>query len=92
MLSQMRQCGKSNDLSPCTGHSVFYIAWQYCHDVGKKPKRNLFKHMIFLLLHTYNVATCDYWPHTRYVKLRVVHAPGVPGTFSPPPASKETAC
>ena len=30
-------------------------------------------------------------PLTRYVKLRVVHAPGMPGTFSPPPTSKETA-
>ena len=24
-------------------------------------------------------------PHARYVKLRVAHAPGMPGTFSPPP-------
>ena len=24
-------------------------------------------------------------PFNRYVKLRVVHAPGMPGTFSPPP-------
>ena len=30
-------------------------------------------------------------PLTRYVKLRVAHAPGMPGTFSPPPISKETA-
>ena len=28
---------------------------------------------------------------TRYVKLRVEQAPGMPGTFSPPPTSKETA-
>ena len=28
-------------------------------------------------------------PLTRYVKLRVVHAPGMLGTFSPPPTSKE---
>ena len=28
-------------------------------------------------------------PLTRYVKLRVAHAPGMPGTFSPPPTSKE---
>ena len=28
---------------------------------------------------------------TRYVKLRVAHAPGMPGTFSPPPTSKKTA-
>ena len=25
------------------------------------------------------------WPLAKYVKLRVVHAPGMPGTFSPPP-------
>ena len=30
-------------------------------------------------------------PLTRYVKSRVGHAPGMPGTFSPPPTSKETA-
>ena len=30
-------------------------------------------------------------PLTRYVKLRVVHVPGMPGTFSPPLTSKETA-
>ena len=28
---------------------------------------------------------------TRYVKLRVAHAPGMPGTFSPPLTSKQTA-
>ena len=30
-------------------------------------------------------------PLTRYEKLRVAHAPGMPGTFSPPPNSKENA-
>ena len=30
-------------------------------------------------------------PLTRYVKLWVAHAPGMPGTFSPPPTSKETS-
>ena len=30
-------------------------------------------------------------PLTRYVKLRVAHAPGMPGTFSLSPGSKETA-
>ena len=29
-------------------------------------------------------------PLTRYVKMRVAHASGMPGTFSPPPTSKET--
>ena len=32
-----------------------------------------------------------YGPLTRYAKLRVAHAPGMPGTFSPLPTSKETA-
>ena len=32
-----------------------------------------------------------YEPLTRYVKLRVAHAPGMLGTFCPPPNSKETA-
>ena len=31
-----------------------------------------------------------YGPLVRYVKLRVAHAPGMPGTFYPPPTSKET--
>ena len=30
-------------------------------------------------------------PLTRYVKLRDAHAPGMPGTFHPPPTSKEIA-
>ena len=30
-------------------------------------------------------------PLGRYVKLRLTHVPGMPGTFSPPPTSKETA-
>ena len=34
---------------------------------------------------------CLHGPLTRYVKLRIAHAPGMSGTFSPPPTSKETA-
>ena len=34
---------------------------------------------------------CKHGPLTRYIKLRVAHAPGMPETFSPPPTSKETA-
>ena len=52
--------------------------------VGKQMK-------ITLLLNApprlhYNV----HGPLTRYVKLWVAHAPGMPGTFFPPPTSKET--
>ena len=40
----------------------------------------------------YTVFNCHrHGPLARYVKLRVAHAPRMPGTFSPPPTSKETA-
>ena len=45
------------------------------------------------LMYLHVVYSCvdgQYWPLTRYVKLRFAHAPGIPGTFSPPPTSKET--
>ena len=32
-----------------------------------------------------------YEPLTTYVTMRVAHAPGMPGTFSPPPSPKTTA-
>ena len=60
--------------------------------------------LIFLLtichsvFHVPNVCEFDFYvylchgPLARYVKLRVAHASGMPGTFSLPPASKETAC
>ena len=34
---------------------------------------------------------CPHGPLVRYDKLRVGHAPGMPGTFFPPPTSKGTA-
>ena len=54
-----------------------------------KPLTNRisFEFMIFKVIH------CLYFhgPLTRYVKLRFVRAPGMPGTFSPPLTSKENA-
>ena len=35
-------------------------------------------------LHASQWKRCEYGPLTRYVKLRVAHAPGTPGTFSAP--------
>ena len=35
--------------------------------------------------------TETYGPLTRHVKMLVAHAPGMPGTFSPPSISKKTA-
>ena len=46
--------------------------------------------------HKHNRVVCYQTAHlcgplTRHVKLRVAHAPEIPGTFSPPPTSMETA-
>ena len=43
-------------------------------------------------LHICLVVALHHGPPTRYEKLRVAHAPGKPGSFSPPPTSKETTC
>ena len=46
-------------------------------------------------LHSSQVGSTDSWNMlnhvNRYTKLRVAHALGMPGTFSPPPTSKEIA-
>ena len=34
---------------------------------------------------SWRINGCMHRPLARYVKLRVAHAPGMPGTFSPPP-------
>ena len=39
---------------------------------------------------TRNIISGHHGPFTRYAKLRAAHAPGMPGTFSPPPTSKKT--
>ena len=37
------------------------------------------------IMYEYNCAMIDHGPLTRYVKLGVAHAPGMSGTFCPPP-------
>ena len=54
-----------------------------------------------LCIHTINILGCVFrcsdwclsilWASYQIRKLWVAHAPGLPGTFSPPPTSKETA-
>ena len=56
------------------------IIWQYCG--------------VYALIwhghgHCWCVVVFFHGPLTRYVQLRVAHAPGMPRTFSPPPPSKK---
>ena len=48
--------------------------------------------LLFLIMNSAGQGvTHRHEPLARYIKLRVAYAPGMPGTFSPPPTSKETA-
>ena len=40
---------------------------------------------LYYMHHQYNASVWFHGPLARCVKLRVAHAPGMPGTFSPPP-------
>ena len=51
---------------------------------------DLYTHVSELFHHTVRKQS-DHGPLVRYVKLRAEHAPGMTGTFYPPPTSKETA-
>ena len=58
--------------------------------------RSRFCHVEFglsslIVAHQAPVYPCLHGPLTRYVKLQVAHAPGMSGTFSPPPTSMKTA-
>ena len=85
-----------------SNHNVFFImsrtglAFSICfasfilssaHNIELKYSSLL----ILLLLHYCWLVYFGYGSFTRYVKLRVAYAPGMPGTCSPPPTSKEAA-
>ena len=75
--------------------TVLYVI--YYTDLSKPqpmPSPNLIHHWVVTLDNNHeDIMTWNTFngPLTRYVKLRVVHAPGMPGTFSLPPTSMETA-
>ena len=45
--------------------------------------------LIYHVVHCKTDAKWQHGPLARYVKLRVAHAPGIPGMFSPPPLVSE---
>ena len=52
--------------------------------------RHINEYILFIfelacMIKSRNMCLCVNGPLSRYVKLRVVHAPGMPGKFSPPP-------
>ena len=69
--------------------------WQH-HNLAKqhislyyKAAGRCFVRFFLIQVHVFTGAISFYGHLTRYVKLQAAHAPGMPGTFPPPPISKE---
>ena len=67
------------------------------HKIGQLREGRHSTFLKFLTMHWFHWRTSQsldvfrHVPLTRYATLRVAHAPGMPGTFSPPATSKQTA-
>ena len=70
--------------SPTIRSEIHFLYIKPGIDISPRSKRPYISHgqLCNMMVHG---------PLTRYVKFRMAHAPGMPGTFSPPPTSKETA-
>ena len=72
-------------------HLIFVRGWwRYCHNVYGINLLIYCSHLgngtKYVEVHLNSLAYLNFlarMPNTRYVKLRVVHAPGMPGTFYP---------
>ena len=61
--------------------------FKHCFGLGSETMRYVYCFIVFLpicVTSRLHCETCHDGPLTRYVKLRVAHAPGIPGTFSQP--------
>ena len=71
------------------------LLWIYWYSLSRNKR--LYSDMSIKTTFSQNVShLCEcqndsHGPLARYVKLWFAHEPGMPGTFSPPPTSKETA-
>ena len=82
-------------------HLLFYILMSNCalsfDNVSSNTRINNHRLHGYIIQYTLNgrpawpVFGGFHGPLTRYVQFRVAFAPGMPGTFSPSPTSKETA-
>ena len=61
------------------------------HVVHEYKKGHIISRVMCMLPDVEVEVSFSHEPLTRYMKLQVTHVPGMPGTFSPPPTSKETS-
>ena len=70
------------------------ILWYFWHDINDSPYQTDLLQLFFCKLCACTTCISVWWhqvchichgPLARYIKVRVAHAPGMPGTFSPAP-------
>ena len=71
-------------IRPVMGYRVTPVAVFYAHKLGKPAWK-------FVHIKSPDTITLLPWASQQIRKFRVAHAPGMPGTFPPPPTSMETA-
>ena len=81
MLSTSVALCEGSPQSPADAPSLKSVMWALKFSLLLASDEQTFESPVILNAHE---------PLTRYAKLRVMHAPGMPGTFSPPPSSKQT--
>ena len=73
------------NLSRKAGVSIVWNPLWWCHMASEIIDKSFFIHNSFFRLATKTKRNFCNGPLARYVILRVAHAPGMPGKFSPPP-------
>ena len=83
----MRDCSYIANVESCLNFWwKLYHRMRTVFSIIKNGKNT--KVQLWISAQTHNDVQAGNGPLTRYVKLRVAHAPGMPGTFSPPPDFK----
>ena len=84
-------------------YSIWWLFYKLIEHIVKSSRRERVGCFMLLEILWFRIGIFEYrrccclyiyladGPLVRYVELRVAHAPEMPGTFSPPPISKETA-
>ena len=76
----------------CPAERLVYLPqYVYAHRRSHLWGTNGYRESKVWLIHLNHNETPKHGPLTRYVKLWVAHALGIPGMFSPQPISKDTA-
>ena len=90
--AQLQPCKSNVRANTLNSHEIFFNITLHPKTVQGSPIIVFCCEVVSVdFIHTLQDYFTSNGPLARYVTLRVAHAPGMPGTFPPPPISKETA-